>query len=85
MTFELTPTAGFNWAQVAWGAPDEVRRENCSYCDSPLGEDEMPLILWRKGDGWCAEFCTTCQSRWWGFQSFGDDPRDTLDDGVTPE
>jgi len=68
----LRPLPGFNWMQVSWGAPDEVRTVRCSYCDSPLGDPEdedrdIPLILWNEAD-WCAEFCTACQRRWWGFE-----------------
>jgi hypothetical protein len=61
----LKPRAGFNWTQVSWGGPDERRTDKCSYCDAPLTEDEVPLILWNN-DGWAAEFCEACQRRWWG-------------------
>jgi hypothetical protein len=63
----LRPAAGFNWMQIAWGAPDQVRTAFCSYCDQPLDEDACNLILWRE-DGWAAEFCTDCQRRWWGLE-----------------
>jgi hypothetical protein len=62
----LEPLPGFNWSQVAWGAPNQVRTEHCSYCDEPMDQDEeIPLILWRP-DGWVAEFCEACQVKWWG-------------------
>jgi hypothetical protein len=64
----LSPMPGFNWSQVGWGAPDQVRTLQCSYCDEPLDDEEMPLILWR-GDGWCAEFCEACQRKWWGLEA----------------
>lgn len=76
MTLTLSPLPGFNWLQVVWGAPNERRRESCSYCDTPLGPNDVPLILWRNPDGWCAEFCPACQTRWWGFMPMSDDPPD---------
>ena len=61
----LQPRPGFNWTQVSWGGPDEPGTETCSYCDAPLGEDDVPLMLWNE-QSWCAKFCTECQRRWWG-------------------
>jgi hypothetical protein len=61
----LSPRPGFNWTAVSWGGPDEPRTDKCSYCDAPLSEDEVPLILWNN-DGWAAEFCEACQRKWWG-------------------
>lgn len=73
----LTPALGFNWFQVAWGAPDQVRTLSCSYCDKPIGDDDVPLILWRI-DHWCAEFCVECQRRWWGMEIFDDGDDEAL-------
>jgi hypothetical protein len=42
--------------------------ETCSYCDAPLPEDGVPLMLSRP-DGWCAQFCDDCQRTWWGAES----------------
>ena len=58
---------GFNWMAVSWGGPDEPRTETCSYCDVELRGDGLPLVLWN-AEGWCAEFCTDCQRRWWGLR-----------------
>jgi hypothetical protein len=71
----LAPRPGFNWQAVSWGGPTEPVADDCSYCDEPIPEDGMPLILWNK-DGWCARFCTICQAKWWGikkFESFDDE------------
>jgi hypothetical protein len=65
----LTPGAEWDWSAVSWGAPDELPTETCSYCDQPLGEEEMPLILWND-DHWCAQFCEACQHKHWGFEIF---------------
>lgn len=63
----LLPREGFNWMAVSWGAPDEVAARECSYCDAPIGDAEVPLIMWNS-IGWCARFCEGCQRRWWGFR-----------------
>ncbi|MBO0716438.1 MAG: hypothetical protein J2P55_03755 [Rhizobiales bacterium] len=68
MTATLRPKAGFDWTLINWGAPDQRRTKHCSYCDEPLPLDDdqfVPLILWN-AEGWCAEFCDTCQRKWWG-------------------
>ena len=63
----LEPLPGFDWTQVSWGGPDEQVAEACSYCDAPLAEDSVPLMIWNS-DGWCAQFCDACMQRWWGMQ-----------------
>jgi hypothetical protein len=63
----ISPTRDFDWLAVSWGGPDEVVTGECSYCDAPLGEEEMPLILWNDA-GWAARFCTVCQQRYWGLK-----------------
>jgi hypothetical protein len=63
----LKPGDSFNWTAVGWGAPDQRRTDKCSYCDKPLREDEIPLIMWND-DGWCAEFCEACQRTHWGMK-----------------
>ena len=65
----MRPNARFNWMQVSWGAPDQIRTETCSYCDAPIDDESVPLIIWR-ADGWVGEFCEECQRQWWGMQSF---------------
>jgi hypothetical protein len=70
----LRPKPGFNWMNVAWGAPDEIRTAHCSYCGDKLPtEDEdpefVPLILWN-AEGWAAEFCDHCMATWFGMESF---------------
>lgn len=72
MTFPIAPLPGFNWMAVSWGAPNQVRTDKCSYCDTPLDDDEVPLILLRDG-GWCAEFCRKCQQQWWGVWNDADE------------
>jgi hypothetical protein len=71
----LAPRHGFNWQAVSWGGPDEPVAEECSYCDAPIPDDGVPLILWNE-EGWCARFCDACQERWWGMtvpEPFDDD------------
>ncbi len=63
----LRPAPGFDWTAVSWGGPDERVSDACSYCDAPIPDEDMPLILWN-ADGWCARFCEACQERWWGVQ-----------------
>jgi hypothetical protein len=60
------PAPGFNWLAVSWGGPDQPPTEHCSYCDAPLLDDEVPLILWQ--GGWCARFCCQCCKTWWGME-----------------
>jgi hypothetical protein len=60
----LRPLPGFNWLQVSWGAPEDVKARHCSYCEKLLEDEEMPLLLWNR-DGWAACFCESCQV-WWG-------------------
>lgn len=76
----LKPTDDFDWKLVVWGAPDDTVAENCSYCGEPLGEDEMPLIMWNKA-GWTVQFCENCQRKYWGLECLDDDG----DDYETPE
>jgi hypothetical protein len=64
----LQPLPGFNWMQVAWGAPDELVAEQCSYCDEPIPDDDVPLIMCR-ADDWVARFCPACRVTWWGFSA----------------
>jgi hypothetical protein len=64
---QLKPKEGFDWAKVTWGRPDSVPTVLCSYCSASLPEDDVPLIMW-KGDGHAAQFCETCQKRWWGLE-----------------
>ncbi len=75
----LTPRPGFNWQAVSWGGPDEPAAEDCSYCDAPIPDDSVPLILWNNAS-WCARFCEACQERWWGMtrlESLDDDDGDS--------
>ncbi|HSN21679.1 MAG TPA: hypothetical protein VLS49_13435 [Usitatibacter sp.] len=75
MPATLSPRAGFDWLLIRWGGPEELRTEVCSYvpCGKPLGEDEIPLSLFRD-DGSVAEFCEDCQRKWWGAEIFKDEP-----------
>ncbi len=71
----LHTSPDFNWLRVSWGGPDQPQAEHCSYCDSPIGEDDVPLILWNK-DGWAARFCDACQTRYWGLRHIPDEADD---------
>ena|ERR1700733_8937621 len=71
----LAPNPGFNWQQVSWGGPDEPQAETCSYCDAPIEEDSVPLMIWN-ADGWGAQFCDDCQERWWGMETLSDEPEE---------
>lgn len=62
----LQPLPGFDWSKVKWGGPDEPLRETCSYCEAPIDEEAVPLILWKE-DGSGAVFCDDCGQKWWGF------------------
>jgi hypothetical protein len=61
----MQPRPGFNWDHVAWGRPDSPRSALCSYCSAGIGEDDVPLIMWRP-DGSAAQFCDACMKTWWG-------------------
>jgi hypothetical protein len=62
----LKPLPGFNPLLLQWGGPDEVVSDQCSYCDAPIGGDEVPLRLWNE-EGWAVQFCNACMVRWFGF------------------
>lgn len=55
----LMTTNGFEWRLVAWGKPDSPRRPLCSYCAGKIGEDDIPLMMF-KTDGSLAQFCDKC-------------------------
>lgn len=61
----LRPAFGFDWLAVSWAGPDEPCSENCSLCEAEIKDDDVPLMMWNE-EGWCAQFCTGCQRRWWG-------------------
>jgi hypothetical protein len=63
----LEPKPGFDWGHVTWGRPDSPRSVLCSYCSASIGEDDMPMRVW-KGDGHAAQFCDACIDKWWGFE-----------------
>jgi hypothetical protein len=68
----LEPKPGFDWARVTWGRPDSVKSVLCSYCSASIGDDDVPLMMW-KADGHAAQFCDRCQRTWFGLMSFPDD------------
>ncbi len=53
----------FDPTLLSWGGPDELPADQCSICDAPFDEDEVPLIMWRE-DGWCARLCDCCIAMW---------------------
>jgi hypothetical protein len=67
----LQPRAGFEWSLISWGAPDQTQTLICSYCEAPLDDDSVPLMLFNQ-DGWAAEFCAACQAKWWGITVFAE-------------
>ncbi len=64
---QLRPKPGFNPLAVSWGAPDETVATECSLCDAPFGDGEVPLMFMRE-DGWVAQFCETCAFDWFGIE-----------------
>lgn len=71
----IEPKAGFDWEQVAWGAPNEPQSDHCSYCGAMIPEEDVPLRLWSQL-GWAAVFCLPCMRTWWGFET-GDEEEPT--------
>jgi hypothetical protein len=61
LTFD--PARGFNWRKVTWGRPDAPRSVLCSYCSAVIPDDGIPLIMWTS-EGYAAQFCDECQSKW---------------------
>lgn len=64
---ELKPREAFDWSKVTWGRPDSPPSVLCSYCSASIGEDDVPLIMW-KPDGHCARFCEKCMETEWGMK-----------------
>lgn len=65
----LEPKEGFDWDRLTWGRPDSFVSVLCSYCSASIGDDDLPLRLWR-ADGSAVQFCDDCQRRWWGMESY---------------
>lgn len=51
----------FDWRKVQWEAPSAMPGDRCSYCGAPIGEDDVPLILWMTETGLTARFCCECE------------------------
>jgi hypothetical protein len=56
MSVVLRPRPRFPWGAVSWGGPDEPPADDCSLCDAPIAEDDVPLVgpgvvldQWRAG------------------------------------
>ena len=79
---ELKPLPGFDWRRVVWGRPDSPRSALCSDCSDAIGADDMHLTMWT-GEGWAAQFCTACQSKWWGLEHFDAENDDAFDSDDT--
>jgi hypothetical protein len=72
----ISPKPGFDWLLVKWGGPDQVVADDCSYCDAPIGEDDVPLRMWNSED-WTAQFCDRCMEKWFGMVGYREpDDRD---------
>ena len=64
MPLKMVPASEFDWTLVSWGGPDEPPAEDCSYCDAPIPDESVPLMIFNP-EGWCARFCDKCQRLWW--------------------
>lgn len=71
----LKPKKGFDWSHVTWGRPDSPRSVLCSYCSATIPEESVPLIMWN-AESYAAQFCTACQRRWWGLETFEEEDTD---------
>jgi hypothetical protein len=47
---------------VNWEGPDEPPGDRCSFCEAPLKEDDVPLVMW-SSEGWTARFCDRCAEK----------------------
>jgi len=52
----------FPWQDVTWGGAKDRPSERCSLCARPLGDDTVPLRMWKK-DGSAVVFCDGCAQR----------------------
>jgi hypothetical protein len=69
----IAPKPGFDWTRVRWDDADAPVKDDCSYCGAAIADDAAPLRMWNeRGDG-CV-FCDDCAERWWGLQTFEDEP-----------
>jgi hypothetical protein len=56
MRFEYDPRV---LERIAWGLPESPRRPFCALCHGFIGEDDVPLMIWR-ADGSGASICDKC-------------------------
>ena len=47
---------------VNWEGPDQTPGDRCSFCDAPIGEDDVPVVMW-SSEGWTARFCDACVAK----------------------
>ena len=76
---QIRPLTGFDWQRVLWERPHEMPAPECSYCGLTIGEDDIPLMMFRY-DGSACRFCNPCARRWFGLRAL-DAPEDGFDDG----
>lgn len=74
---KVIPKPGFDAQLINWGAPDQTRTMQCSYCEAPLPPvDERQTLMLFTDEGWAAEFCEGCSSKCFGLSFFGNEPGD---------
>lgn len=63
VTAQLTFRKGFDPARLKWRGPLETVAMECSYCDAPFSDDDVPIRLWRS-DSSAVALCDDCVKRW---------------------
>lgn len=60
---------GFDWSRVKWSPPRGRLGDQCSLCPAKIGEDDVPLMMWRD-DASAAQFCEKCAREAFGLESY---------------
>ncbi len=53
--------------RINWQHRDE---DICAYCDAPIPEDAVPLIVFQKRGALAAKFCDRCAEECFGMRTF---------------